>query len=270
MANPERGALGTAIAETGAASPAWPSHATGDIGLLICESSNETITLSTPAGFSEVSYSPLATGTVGDQAATRLAVFWNRATSNAMAAPTIADPGNHIIARIATITGCVETGLPWSIITGNTSSASSTVRLPGATTSDASCLVVGIVANPRDDSANQCSSWTNASLTSFSEWGNTQSFTPGNGGGFNIVTGLKASAGAYTTSEAVLAASMRQARMTIALKPPPPPTQPASPSSSTSQHPTKIYGNTGTYIVKLTVTDGTGLSSSTTASITAT
>lgn len=269
MATPQRGTFGALVSSSGEATVTWPSHSTGDIGLLLCETANETLSLATAAGFSSVSASPQGAGTAASQQATLLTAFWCRATSNQMTAPTLADPGSHVIARMFTVTGCVETGIPWSVATGRAvSSATSTVSIPGATTEHDDCLVLAVVSNPRDANIDQASNWTNASLTSFGHWTSTQKSGVGNGGGFNIATGELASAGAYTATEAVLAASMLQGHLSLAFRPPPPAPQPDSPSSSTSQHPTKVYANAGTYVVKLTVTDATGLSSTTSASIT--
>ena len=50
----------------------------------------EAATLSTPAGFVQVTNSPQFTG--AGTAGTRITVFWARATSTSMAAPTVADP----------------------------------------------------------------------------------------------------------------------------------------------------------------------------------
>jgi hypothetical protein len=133
---PKFQAAGAAVSNTIAVSPAWPTHLTNDIALLFVESANEAITLSTPAGFVEITNSPQGTGTAAGTAATRLAVFWCRATSSAMGAPTVADPGDHVIAQILTFRGCVTSGNPWDITAGDVAAvASATVTVPGATAS---------------------------------------------------------------------------------------------------------------------------------------
>jgi len=80
-------AAGTAAAATNNITVAWPTHQIGDIGLLIVETANQAVTLSTPAGFVEVTNSPQGTGTAGGTTATRLSVFWARATSGSMTSP---------------------------------------------------------------------------------------------------------------------------------------------------------------------------------------
>jgi len=216
--SPTYQAVGSAASGTGAVTPVWPAHQSGDVALLIVESANQTITLSTPAGFAEVTGSPQGTGTAAGTSAVRLAVFWNRATSSSMANPVVADSGNHTIARIITFRGAVATGNPWDVTAGNVaSSASTSVSIPGATTTVANTLVVAIVARANDSSSAAASAWANANLTSLTERvdGGT---TSGNGGGFAAATGVKATAGAIGNTTATLSSSTVQGRMSIALR----------------------------------------------------
>ena len=76
---------------------------------------------------------------------------------------------------------------------------------------------MAIVARAADSSSAQLSGWTNSNLTSLTERvdGGT---TSGNGGGFGVATGVKATAGAYGTTTATLSTSSVQGRMSIALK----------------------------------------------------
>ncbi len=212
-------AVGSAVSGTGAISPAWPTHQSGDVALLIVETANQAVTLSTPAGFVAVTNSPQGTGTAAGTSATRLTVFWKRATSSAEATPTVADSGDHQIARIITFRGVTASGNPWDVTAGNVaSSASRTVTIPGTTTTVANSLVVAIVARANDSSSSSASSWANSNLTSLTERidGGT---TSGNGGGFAVATGVKATAGATGNTTATLSSSSVQGRMCIALKP---------------------------------------------------
>ena len=68
-------AAGSAVSGTGAITPTWPTHQSGDVALIVIESANQAITLSTPAGFAAVTNSPQGTGTAGSTSATRLTVF---------------------------------------------------------------------------------------------------------------------------------------------------------------------------------------------------
>ena len=211
-------AAGTMVKGTGAITPVWPAHQAGDVALLVVETANQAVTLSTPAGFVEVTNSPQGTGTAAGTAATRLAVYWKRATSSAEANPTVADSGNHQIATIITFRGVIASGNPWDVTAGNVaSSASTAVSIPGATTTVADTLVVAIVANGTDTPTAQTSGWTNASLTGLTERADS-STNSGNGGGFGVATGVKATAGAYGATTATLTTSSVQGRISIALK----------------------------------------------------
>jgi len=199
--------------------PVWPAHQANDIALLVVETANQAVTLSTPAGFVEVLNSPQGTGTAAGTAATRLSVFWKRAASSAESNPTVADSGDHQIAQIITFRGGITSGNPWDVTAGNVaSSASTSVSIPGATTTVANTLVVAIVANATDTATAQTGNWANPNLTSLTERADS-STDQGNGGGFGVATGVKATAGAYVATTATLATSSVQGRMSIALKP---------------------------------------------------
>ncbi len=208
---------------TGATAVAWPAHQANDIGLLIIETENQAVTLGTNAvNWTPVANSPQGTGTAGGPGATRLTVFWSRATSGAMGAVGVNDSGDHQRAQIITFRGVITTGNPWDVTAGNVASTTATaVSIPGATTTVANTLVVAIVANSTDTTTVQTSGWANASLTGLTERadGNT---TAGNGGGFGVATGVMATAGAYNATTATLLTSSVQGRMSIALRPPAP------------------------------------------------
>jgi hypothetical protein len=217
---PKFQAAGAAVSNTIAVSPAWPTHLTGDIALLFVESANEAITLSTPAGFVEITNSPQGTGTAAGTAATRLAVFWCRATSGAMGAPTVTDPGDHVIAQILTFRGCTPSGTPFNISAGDTAAASTTVTVPGATSTAYACLVVLAAANPVDSASDQSiKNWVNANLANIVEVASSNTIS-GNGGGFSVATGEFYTPGAYGSTTCTRLTSTVQGRMSIALMPP--------------------------------------------------
>ena len=205
----------------GALTVVWPTHQVGDIALLIVETANQGAVpfLSTAAGFVEVTNSPQGTGTAGGTAATRLSVFWARATSTSMASPVVADSGDHQVAQILTFRGVIGTGNPWDVTAGNTlTPASTTFTIPGATTTVANTLVVTIVANATDSNTAQSSGWTNANLAGLVEIADAQR-NVGNGGGFGVAAGVWASTGAYGNTTGTLATSSVQGRISIALRP---------------------------------------------------
>ena len=221
MSSPTFQAVGTGAGGTGAVSPAWPTHLTDDIALLLVESANEAISLSDAQGFAEVTNSPQGTGTAGGARATRLAVFWARATSASMAAPTVADPGDHVYARIFTFRGVQNTGDPWDITAGDvqTSISETAVIWPAVTTDAGDCLIALCIAHDIDSTSGQVGDVTNANFTSITEQGDDGT-DASSGGGLALITGVKATAGSTGTSTATLAAGSVQGRLTVALMPP--------------------------------------------------
>jgi MSHA biogenesis protein MshQ len=212
-------ATGAFDAGTGNVSPAWPAHQAGDIALLFIESrGEEPATLGTPAGFSPVLNSPQSTDTT--TAGTRLTVYWARATSAAMAAPTVTDPGDHVVAQILTYRGVVETGNPWDVTVGGVQTTAATgIIVTGVTTTVPDTLVVVAVAHGIDgNSTARFSGWANTNLSSIVErvdLGRNNN----DGGGFGIIDGVKATAGPTGNTTATLSNDFVKAFLTIALKP---------------------------------------------------
>src|SRR5438876_628790 len=219
-APPTYQAAGTVQSGTGTLTVAWPAHAINDIGLLIIETQNEAVTLGTnAANWTTVTNSPQGTGTTST--GTKLTVFWSRATSTSMGAVGVNDAGDHQIAQIITFRGVVATGNPWDVTAGDvTPSTTTTVSIPGATTTVQDTLVVAIVSNGSDLSAPQIpGSFTNSDLSTVTKRQDNQTTASG-GGGFAVATGSKALAGAYGPTSATLGFSSLQGRMSIALRPP--------------------------------------------------
>ena len=180
---------------------------------------NQTVTLTTPAGFVELTSSPQGTGSSGSSGATRLTVYWARATSTNMATPQIAGPGENLIAQIVTFRGVTTVGSPWDVMAGNVAStASASFSIPGATTTAADTLVVAIVANGTKSNNSQTSGWTNASLLNLAEQSDVNDST-NLGGGFGIATGTKLTAGAYAATTGSLDSASVQGRISLALRP---------------------------------------------------
>jgi len=212
-------AAGTAVSGTGGITAAWPAHQAGDVALLVVETANQAISLSAPAGFVEVANSPQRTGAPGGAGGARLAVYWKRAATSSESNPTIADSGDHQIARIITFRGVAASGNPWDVTAGDAaSSASTSVSIPGATTTLSNTLVVAIVATATDTTSPQTAGWANPNLSSLTEC--LDNSTPsGNGGGFGAAYGVKTTVGTYASTTATLATASVQARISIALKP---------------------------------------------------
>ncbi|MBI4656806.1 MAG: fibronectin type III domain-containing protein, partial [Elusimicrobia bacterium] len=214
-------AAGTAVNGTGSVTPAWPAHQTGDIALLFVEAlGDQPISLTTPNGFVEVLNSPQFTGT--GNAGTRISVFWARATSSAMAAPVVADPGNHAYAVILTFRGVTPADDPWDVTAGGVKpTASVSVTATGAITTSSDTLIAVGVTKDLDSVAAFASNWTNANLANITERFDAGT-TSGNGGGIAVMTGVKETQGTTGDTTADVTSSIN-AFLTIALKPIPPP-----------------------------------------------
>lgn len=214
MALPTFQAAGTFTAGTGDLTPAWPTHQADDIGFLVCETGAEAV--AAPTGWTEVTNSPQAA------AATRCTVFWKRATSSSETNPTITDPGDHVIAGIVTVRGARALGTPINITSGGTEGSDDSYVIPGATTTVADCLVLIFATHDFDiDSTAGWSGWANSSLANLTErvdW----SESDGNGGGIAVVSGEKATAGAYGNTTSTLGVASTKGYITVAVEPPNP------------------------------------------------
>jgi hypothetical protein len=207
---------------TVAVNPAWPPHVTGDVALLLVESGGWPATLSVPAGFVEVPNSPQNGGVSGTDPSTQLSVYWARATSGAMAAPTVDFTAKQVRALIVTFGNCINAGDPYDITSGSGTGPGSnpvlTYDVPGGTTILPNELVVAIGSNSRDvDSGANYSAWVNASLQYVTERYDRGSLI-GSGSGFGVATGEKPAAGVVDTFTANLATTSNQGRVMVALK----------------------------------------------------
>jgi len=228
MALPPFKAAGTFTAGTGAITPPYPAAPNApvadDIALLVCESENQAISLSSAQGFVELgAQANKAAGTAAVDPASRLAVYWKRCVGSDTA-PTVADSGNHTTGQIYLYSGCIATGDPWDVYAeGNDGGANDlTGVVPGATTTVPDCLIVLISTSSYNaTSTTEFSAWTNGDLANIVERGDNTN-TAGYGGGHGLATGEKASAGAYGNTTVTLAHTSYKGAMSIALKPAPP------------------------------------------------
>lgn len=212
---PKVRSVAAASASTGKVTPALPTGVKEyDILIMVIETENQAVTV--PSGWAHVSGSPVevASGTT-----TRLTVLWKRASA-AETAPTLEDPGDHIIARVMAVSGCVKTGNPWDVKATATELASDTsVAIPGASTSVDNCLIVAAVATGTDvSSAAHIASFSNSNFQTCTE--QMDSWTAeGGGGGFGVATGVKLKAGAYGETTATIGTANFKAMMSFALRP---------------------------------------------------
>jgi hypothetical protein len=219
MAAPVFQALGTAQGGVSTITVSWPvGHAVDDVALLLVESANEAVSLSTPSGFVEITGSPQGTGVAADVAATRITAYWCRATSTTMPDAVVADAGDHVIGRILTFRGCIGTGNPWDVTAGSVQASAVTgITNPSVTTTIGNTLIVLIATNCTDTSTGQYINWTNANLSSVTLQCNLGSIS-GNGGGIGVATGIMVQPGATGTSTSTLSTASAQGLLTIALK----------------------------------------------------
>lgn len=206
------------VGGTTAIGPLTPVHQANDIILLFTESANENVAV--PDGWTEAPGSPVGTGVAADVAATRLQVFWRRAVSDKETAPFVADPGDHVVAAMMSVRGCLQQGSPFGPNVGSDVQAGvvAAVSIPGFNTVVDKTLVVAVVAHGIDGITAQGSGWANASLANVTERIDGGS-AANNGGGLVVITGDKAVAGAVAATTGVLATAFQQARLAFALRP---------------------------------------------------
>jgi hypothetical protein len=209
VSTPQYKATGTAQnpAAGGAASVAWPTHDIDDVALLLIEScGGEAVTLSNAQGFTSLPDSPSATGTTTN--GTRVTAWWHRATSTAMSAPAVNDPGDHWHGVILTFNLCIGTGNPYDDTNAAVKAAASTaMSMPEVITTVANTLVIQIAARDNDAATAAGSGYTNANLGNLQERYDAGT-TIGNGGGLIVITGDKASIGATGTTSATVVSSI--------------------------------------------------------------
>jgi hypothetical protein len=208
-------AVGAASSGTGAVTPDVPAGTDlGDVLVLFVESENQAV----PAisGYADVLGSPVSvtTGTV-----TRLTVRWHRADGPESGTVTVPDPGDHAIARIVGVRGCIAQADPWNVTATATHLVSNTAAsCPTVTTTVANCLVLAAVATGTDvASTAHAASWANANLANVTERCDDWT-TNGLGGGFAVASGEKAAAGVVGATTTTLGTANFKALLTIALK----------------------------------------------------
>jgi hypothetical protein len=213
-------AVGTvATATTGTANPGLPAGWAADhIHVLVVESENEPVP--TMTGWSNVGAGVInvATGTV-----TSLTIRWRRAVAGDVA-PTVpatgTGVGTHSISRIIGFSGCVTTGDPWDVtLFGTEAVADTTVSFPNpANTTQTNDMVVHVFTTGQDvNTAQSSGAGTNANLTGLANRMNNWT-NAGGGGGFAMITGIKATAGSIGATTTTVTTANVKALFTGALK----------------------------------------------------
>ncbi len=179
---------------TGAtANPAWPTHATGDVGYLIVHS--EAANVSTPSGWDLVPGFP-----AGNVAATVFIYAFQRVAASAAEGAVSITGGTVPYAVIITARGA--TGYLASAAAGG-SGAVTTGQTPGIYNPGTGVVVFEVLAWAIANAGPIASSWTCSSLTGFTEQFDAGTAS-GGGGGLTIATGTLASAGAIVPATVTL------------------------------------------------------------------
>jgi hypothetical protein len=203
----------------------WPAgHQAGDIGFLLVENANDAIpSLSDAQGFTNATPTGEGAGTGGGATASRLQLFWCRATSSSMTGPTIADPGDHTLGQMVLIRGAKQSGSPIGPF-GSIANFGSSFSVPSITTPQDDCLVVLPISCHRDSTAAfvDASTWNNfppGAMTERFDHGDTT----GNGGQLAFGDAPVAVAGATGSFTANVTTSSLCAAIIMAILPADPP-----------------------------------------------
>jgi len=263
--------LGPASGGTGSITVNWPNnYATNDIGLLICQSSNETVT-ETSGGWTQVVNSPQGTGTAGAPLSTRITMFWKRATGSPPDDPEppaqLADAGDHVNGIIAVIRGCPITGNPIHITSGGVDAVSDTsLNITGPTTTIDECLVIIAACHGLDVPDPHWSGESAPNLSGLIERYD-KSITIGNGGGTAIWSATLPSKGPVGNFEATGVAATLKAYMVVAFIPKPKLLNTDLIEGNTGPWVPCNYGGGGTFTMCVGGPDGTIITASNLAGI---
>jgi len=204
--------VGTVASGTAGVTPGLPSGtSTNDILLLYTQCAGGE-TVATPSGYTLEASSSVGSGATG----TKAQLFWKRA-GGSETAPTIADPGDHVIAIMQRVSGCVTTGSPFSgtSVASNEGSADTSGTVTGMTTLHNNTLVMSFTTGQRTvaaDGTTEYSAYANSDLASITEYID-QVRNIGIDGSIGVAGGVVSAAGmvgdtTYTQAGAALKASI--------------------------------------------------------------
>ena len=190
-------------------SVAWPAgHQVGDVAILIVETANQPASLATPAGFTYIGGS--GTGTGGLSTASRIDVWWCRATSTSMSSVGIGDSGNHQVALMVTFRGCVATDEPYDTNVGfpmATPGTSNSTTWGPVTTTYGNSWPIWLAVNGKSSGA---AAWTSANHSTLGSLAsNVQTYASGfTGNGGQCMAVWSSAAFSAATSTGTLTSSM--------------------------------------------------------------
>lgn len=225
-------AVGAVASGIGAVTPGLPAGTLPDDVLILLLENQDATVVGVVTGYTDIQTSFANSGTI-----TRLAARWKRAVAGE-AAPSVPDPGDHVVARIIGVRGCIPSGNPVNISVQSTELLSdTTVSIPGATTTRTDCLVIAAFSTGTDvASTAHATGWTNASLGSVTEQVDNWVIDNG-GGGIGACSGTKATVGAYSATTATCVTANFKALISFALLGDPGPPQPLQRVNRPSENP---------------------------------
>jgi hypothetical protein len=185
------------------ASPAWPTHAVDDIGILIVSRDAALTQPSTPSGWTKIGdYAPSASS-----GRPHLHVYYRVATSTSEANPTISNGAGATITQIFTVRGAATVA---ALGAGSTSDAfTTTASIVAGTPAGNNRLIMGILATRTGSTeTDPVSTWTNADLTSVTDRGGGTRNHFGQIFWINVFTAEKATAAAVGNTTTTFNASL--------------------------------------------------------------
>lgn len=158
---PNYQATGTALGGSGNVS--WPTHQSGDIGVLLVSESANDGDVATPSGWTELI--DAASGGETNSNDGKLQVFYRTAAGSSEADVTLS-LNNRAVSQIITVRGASSVA---RLGVDDQAAESNSVSLTSGTTGADNALVLALVATTGTSDADQISSWTNANLSSVTD-----------------------------------------------------------------------------------------------------
>lgn len=225
MAMPTVNSVGAVASGTGAITVnPGASHTANDIDIVLLECEVvDAPALSTANGF--VRLTALDQSTDGGGAAStgrcQMSVWWRR-WNGTDGSPVFAAVADHNLGRMISVSGCKTTGNPWNVLAlGNNdpTTGDTSLSAAGTTTTVADCLVLAMACQgiPDATGTTEFGAATNADLANLTERVDN-SVAAGGGGAIWMVSGEKATAGAYGATTCTSVTSSRRVCATLALE----------------------------------------------------
>lgn len=225
-------AVGTVASGIAGVTPGLPAGTVADDILILMLENQDAGAVGTVTGYTDIQSAFAGSGTI-----TRLSLRWKRAVAGE-AAPSVPDPGDHVVARIIGVRGCPPGGNPVNVSFQSTELlADTTVSIPGGTTTKPDCLIIAAFSTGTSiASTAHASGWTNASLGSVTEIVDNWVVDSG-GGGFGAASGTKALPGTYSATTATCVTANFKGLVSVALMGDPGPMTPILRGPRPSENP---------------------------------